>query len=134
MIRSSSMTNLTGPEHTSKATVTDSIIGAVTNVCPRCFEGKVFSGVFSMHKDCPHCGLHYEREPGYFLGAMSLSYAMGFIVILPIFLTLLLKDAPMAWVIGAPAAVIISIAPITFRLSRLIWLHFDFRVHPPANG
>ena len=29
-----------------------------------------------MHEDCPHCGHHFEKEPGFFLGAMYVSYAL----------------------------------------------------------
>lgn len=28
-----------------------------------------------MHSHCPHCGLQYEREPGFFWGAMYITYA-----------------------------------------------------------
>ena len=41
--------------------------------CPRCHHGKVFNGIFSMNVRCPVCRLVFEREPGYFLGAMYVS-------------------------------------------------------------
>src|SRR6201747_1846783 len=50
--------------------------------CPRCRRGDMFSTPMygfksqQMHATCPHCGLTYEREPGYFYVAMLLSYAM----------------------------------------------------------
>ena len=30
-----------------------------------------------MYESCPVCGLKYEREPGYFLGAMYFSYMLS---------------------------------------------------------
>ena len=42
--------------------------------CPRCLKGKVFSGLFRMNENCPECGYRFEREQGYFLGAMYASY------------------------------------------------------------
>ena len=30
-----------------------------------------------MHERCPVCGLKFEREPGYFLGAMYFSYLLS---------------------------------------------------------
>ncbi|MEY4912742.1 MAG: hypothetical protein RL025_569, partial [Bacteroidota bacterium] len=30
-----------------------------------------------MHQDCPHCGFHFEIEPGFFWGAMYISYAFS---------------------------------------------------------
>jgi hypothetical protein len=40
--------------------------------CPRCLHGQVFATLFRMHEQCPLCGLSFEREPGYFTGAMYL--------------------------------------------------------------
>lgn len=34
-----------------------------------------------MNDRCPTCGLHFNREPGYFLGAMYISYGLGLAVI-----------------------------------------------------
>jgi hypothetical protein len=28
----------------------------------------------TMHEDCPHCGFHFEIDPGFFWGAMQISY------------------------------------------------------------
>jgi uncharacterized protein (DUF983 family) len=107
----------------------DSLQGVLQNLCPRCLEGKVFSGVFKMNETCSHCHLKYEREHGYFVGAMSLSYSIGFIVVLPIFLILLFKDVELPYVIGISAMVLTLMSPLSFRLSRLIWLHLNYRVH-----
>src|SRR5262245_32870110 len=49
--------------------------------CPRCRTGRVFRSLFRMNDPCPHCGLLFEREEGYFLGAMYVSYALGAAVI-----------------------------------------------------
>lgn len=43
--------------------------------CPRCGEEKMFQGLFHMNPRCGHCGLKYEREPGYFLGSIYINYA-----------------------------------------------------------
>ena len=50
--------------------------------CPRCRRGNIFSTTMyglksqAMNKTCPHCGLIFEREPGYFYVSMLISYAM----------------------------------------------------------
>src|SRR5690242_5111583 len=51
-------------------------------LCPRCRSGKIFSrslfaGLPKMNDVCPACGLKFEREQGYFLGALYMSYAMA---------------------------------------------------------
>ncbi|MBI3555888.1 MAG: DUF983 domain-containing protein [Deltaproteobacteria bacterium] len=116
--------------NTRKKTILESFFGVLMNTCPRCFGGAVFSRLLTMNQTCPKCQLKYEREPGYFLAAMSLSYSMGFVVVLPIFLFLLFRDLSLLYVVGIPGVILVMLAPITFRLSRLIWLHFDFRINP----
>src|ERR1700674_1740133 len=50
--------------------------------CPRCRQGRIFRysifrGFPKMHERCPVCDLKFDREPGYFLGAMYVSYGLG---------------------------------------------------------
>ena len=35
--------------------------------------GKLFRHWFTMVADCPRCGLHFEREPGYWTGAVAIN-------------------------------------------------------------
>src|SRR5215475_8890697 len=53
-------------------------------LCPRCRNGRIFRGsafrIYSwpkMYERCPICDLKFERESGYFLGAMYISYGIG---------------------------------------------------------
>ena len=39
-----------------------------------------------MHPQCPVCGLRYHREPGYFLGAMYISYGLAVPLMVAFFL------------------------------------------------
>src|SRR5438552_15803247 len=43
--------------------------------CPRCLQGPIYERGMTMHARCPVCGLRLEREQGYFMGAMYISYA-----------------------------------------------------------
>src|SRR5207248_3419030 len=48
--------------------------------CPRCRKGAIyrcslFRGWLSMFERCPVCDLKFEREQGYFVGAMYVSYS-----------------------------------------------------------
>jgi hypothetical protein len=36
----------------------------------------MFRGWFAMNRRCDHCGLYFEREPGYFLGAIYFNYGV----------------------------------------------------------
>jgi uncharacterized protein (DUF983 family) len=45
--------------------------------CPVCLEGKMFVGRFTMNPACPVCGHRFEREQGFFQGAMYVSWVLG---------------------------------------------------------
>jgi uncharacterized protein (DUF983 family) len=95
--------------------------------CPRCREGRVFSGVFATRDECPVCGLRFMRETGYFLGAMYFSYALAIPLILAFMLGLyivfptwkLYQLFLVAWMTSVP------FVPLVYRYSRVMWLHFD---------
>lgn len=116
--------------------------------CPRCREGKMFVGsAYSFKKQrfndiCPHCGLKFEIEPGYFYAAMYVSYALvvaeAVIVGVSSFL-ILRSESPFVY-IGILLLTILLFAPINFRYSRLILLHyltprigFDPKFRNPGN-
>ena len=98
--------------------------------CPRCLRGRVWRSLLSMHERCPVCGLVYEREPGYFTGAMVVSYAMGVAAFGLITVGLLVAglDAGAALLVGGVAYLVL--APFIMRASRVIWLHFDWLLDP----
>jgi uncharacterized protein (DUF983 family) len=98
--------------------------------CPRCFEGRVYEGLLRMHRECPRCGLLFQREPGYFLGAMYFSYALAILAALPLCLTLLVAGVPALWNALASSALIAVVSPLVVRYSRVLWLHFDHRIDP----
>jgi uncharacterized protein (DUF983 family) len=105
--------------------------------CPRCYQGKVFRRFMSMNERCPVCDLKFEREPGYFYGAMYFSYAFGFVTTL-YWLPMLVMGVNPWLVVGLPALQLLIQIPITFRYSRVMWLHLDHRFDPtvvrPATG
>src|SRR3954453_22426318 len=99
--------------------------------CPRCRKGAIFEPLLGprllfMHQESSVCGLHFEREQGYFLGAMYVSYALGLIAVLPVSLALVLLAG---WDLVPVMAVIIVQTlvwlPLCYRYSRIIWLHVD---------
>jgi uncharacterized protein (DUF983 family) len=101
-----------------------------SNSCPRCNSGKVFQGLFKMNISCPECGLKIEREQGYFYGAMFVQYTLIGLIILATMIVGLAAEIS-EWSIGVACVLeILLISPFLFRLSRLAWLHLDYRSHP----
>ncbi|MDM1295170.1 DUF983 domain-containing protein [Sphingobacterium sp. N143] len=100
--------------------------------CPKCHVGNVFEGkVYSLHKQqmnevCPHCGVKYEVEPGYFYAAMYVSYALSVAqtVTVSIAIAILTRsESPWLYIAGL-ALTILIFSPFNFRYARLILLHF----------
>ena len=100
--------------------------------CPRCRQGDIFAHPATkltkfnkMNEYCPHCGLRLEPEPGFYQGAMYVSYAftVAFIVVIGIILYLL--GDPSEWVyIGTVISVMVLLIPLNYRYSRIVYLHF----------
>lgn len=95
--------------------------------CPRCRTGRIFRGMISMNDPCPHCGLLFDREPGYFLGAMYISYGISVALLLPVFVAAiaLLPDWNGYLVLLLVVAAYLPLVPAIFRYSRVLWVHFD---------
>ncbi len=83
-----------------------------------------------MRARCPVCGLVFEREPGYFTGAMYASYFIGLFVTLPAWLWLLLAGAPFGTIAGAAFVLVGLVTPAAFHYSRVAWMQIDAYFNP----
>ena len=94
--------------------------------CPRCGDGALFSGWFAMHEACPECGLRYEREPGYFVGAIYVNYAVTAVVCLGSVIALDVAVGLPVWLQVTLACALATLVPVVFfRYSRSVWLGID---------
>jgi len=78
--------------------------------------------------DCPRCGLHFEREPGYFIGAMAVNLAVTsviFVVGFAVALALTIPDVPVALLIGIFVPVMIALPIAYYPFSKTLWMAFD---------
>ncbi len=84
-----------------------------------------------MNQLCPVCGLKFEREPGYFLGAMYISYAMA-VPLLLLFFLLFWKFTSWSWnaILIASALALLPFAPFLTLFARVLWIHLDRGVDP----
>jgi uncharacterized protein (DUF983 family) len=100
--------------------------------CPKCRKGDVFTHPLSaiskfnvMNEKCPHCGIRLEPEPGFYQGAMFVSYALavGLIIAVWIVLYFLFND-PSSWTyFSVCTALILLVVPLNYRYSRLLFLY-----------
>lgn len=85
-----------------------------------------------MFEHCPACGLQYVPEPGYFYGAMYVSYAITVAISVAVFLAdyLFFWDKGVLFFLVLLTVVLTLLAPYTFRTSRVIWMNF-FNAYRP---
>jgi uncharacterized protein (DUF983 family) len=102
-----------------------SIISFLSNKCPQCHEGPIYGSFIKMNKNCTSCGYVYEREPGYFTGAMFLDTIFLPVSAIPTVLLFAYKEEIY---LGGVVAVgqIIFLSPFVFRYSRIIWIHLGY--------
>ncbi len=111
---------------------TSSALALLALRCPRCHEGPLFlhpatslTKFTEMPDQCPVCGLSYEPEPGFYFGAMYISFgfAVGIFFAVGIALYFLAGD-PDSWVyVVTVAAVTLVSTPLVFRYSRALMLY-----------
>jgi len=111
-------------------------VAILHQLCPRCraatiFRKSIFMGFPRMCEQCPNCGLKFEREPGYFLGAMYISYGLALITIVGFGLLLwvftgwsLMKITLWAILLFLP------LAPTITLFSRVLWIYLDQAIDP----
>ena len=95
--------------------------------CPHCCKGRIYERGMKMNERCPACGLLFEREPGYFMGALYVSYGLAVIMLLMGMgiISSLLPAVDLGWVVLMSAACFVPFVPVVTRYSRVIWIFFD---------
>ena len=105
--------------------------------CPRCHEGKLFTNpnpyhlkdLFKMPRYCTVCNLDLENEPGYYFGAMYVSYGLtaGLILANELWMFPLWR-----WNIWPQLLInticILGLYPLLIRYSRAIYLAITFKI------
>ncbi len=102
--------------------------------CPRCGLGRLYPKPFTMNENCRHCGLKFEREQGYFVGAIYINYSATIAIAVPGFFLLdaftevTINQQLSLWI---PFALLFPL--VFFHHSRSLWLALDHFFNPAAN-
>lgn len=129
-------------QHTRRSLVAS----VLTNCCPRCREGKLFTNpnpydlrtTMRMPEYCPVCGQVYELQTGFYFGTGFVSYglsvallAIGFVAwYLTIGMSIRMDDYRIFWCIGLNTLMLFILQPLLQRLARSIWIAFFVRYDP----
>lgn len=117
------------------------LFSILKNKCPRCHKGRFWNSkspiqslmntADAMNQNCDHCGLKYEREVGFWYGAMYVSYGLSVAIFVTgwvatsVLFPFYFGDqeysvfTQIAFVVG----LIIVFVPFNWWLSRLIWIN-----------
>ncbi len=106
-------------------------------MCPRCRQGKLFTEPFeignplSMPHSCSVCEQKFEPEPGFYYGAMFISYILTSSLLLPIALFCVFY---LGWSANGAMVLIIALGATMFlwvmRYSRSLWIHIMVKYRP----
>ena len=81
-----------------------------------------------MPKECSKCKLHFDMEPGFWLGSLWTSYPIVVLIEVPFLLAALFADGMMVWAYFTLMLVSFLITwPLMLRLGRSIWIHLNVR-------
>ncbi len=112
------------------------VIAALTCKCPKCKNGKIFNNrgnllllnIPKMNDKCPVCNYKFERETGFFFGAMFVSYGLAvaqMIASLVVFWYFI--DLSPLRVFAIVATIAVLLGTINFKLSRSIWIYIFYK-------
>ncbi len=74
----------------------------------------------------PVCSQAYEPEPGYYFGAMYVSYAINVAIMVAVWAgsTLFFSEEVNVWLVVLVTILVgLALTPLIFRLSRIIWIN-----------
>jgi uncharacterized protein (DUF983 family) len=117
-----------GMSHAGRVRSWTTLARGFTRRCPRCGSGGLFRHYLSMVPDCPRCGLHFEREQGYWAGALAINimsvgalFAVSFLVAM----VLTVPDVPIPLLLAIFVPMMLIGPIVWYPFSKTIWVAVD---------
>lgn len=85
-----------------------------------------------LHERCPTCGFRFERESGYWVGAMIINTAVSFAAILVTFvlgMVITWPDVPWTALLVVTIFVAGAVPVIWYPLSKTVWQAIELSYH-----
>lgn len=86
-----------------------------------------------MREHCVSCGLRFEREPGYWVGAVIINTTVIFATFLVVFGGMILltwPDVPWTGVLVTTVVANVVIPVFFYPMSKTVWLALELSWHP----
>ncbi len=116
----------------SRAALARAVLRGLLKRCPKCGEAKIFRRWFTLVARCPRCGLVFEREEGYWTGAMAINIGVTelvFVVALVAGLIATWPAPPIAWLLAITIALNALVPVLFYPFSKTIWISIDLLLH-----
>lgn len=106
---------------------------AIRRRCPYCGSSGVFSGFSKLRPYRPTCGHRFEREPGYWVGAVIFNTALAsgsFPLTFGLVLLVTWPDVPWDWLAPIAVAVTALVPILLYSWSKTLETAYDLYVYP----
>lgn len=123
--------------HADGTTFGKAMVRGLLRRCPRCGKGGIFSSYFRLRESCPTCGYSFERESGYWVGAMVVNMGVAMAVFFVVFIAAVLATMPgVDWVpLLVVTLVTNALVPVLFYpFSKTVWMAGDLYFHRYKEG
>jgi uncharacterized protein (DUF983 family) len=102
--------------------------------CPVCGRGKIFKGWIKTYERCSSCGFAFEREPGYYTGAIAVNLVVSELLITVIGVPLAASQNVSLTVLIALGCTLPLLLPLLFyRPTKSLWMSFDHFIRPASS-
>jgi len=119
------------PSDRDSVGVLRAILRGLFKRCPRCGARGIFEGWFHLRDRCPRCELHFQREEGGFLGAMTINYAVAAIIWIPFLIVGFATTSPNPPVLTLTLisiAIMVVVPLLFYPNSKSIWASVEYLV------
>ena len=107
---------------------------ALRRRCPVCGARGIFSSWFNLKPRCPQCNFSFEREEGYWVGALIANIAVAEVLFGVMFIGTILvtfPDVPWNALMIAGPLLMVGLPIVFYPLSKTLWLWVDLAfIHP----
>ena len=112
------------------------VIDVLKCKCPSCKKGKMYNQLGSlflfkapkMNTNCNECNFKFEKEPGFFFGAMFVSYALIVAeMVASVVVFKFILDFSYIAVVSLSVLISVLLSITNFRISRSIWIYMFYK-------
>jgi uncharacterized protein (DUF983 family) len=99
-----------------------------TKRCARCGADRLFDRWFTIVDNCPRCGLHFEREEGYWAGALAINIGLTaavFAVVFIVGVAFTAPDVPVVEMLAVLVPLMIIVPIVYYPFSKTVWIAID---------